>query len=333
MSGAVWAGLKASQWAVGAKIALAAAGGAVAGGIQSGTVEGAAWGAFSAGVFFGIGQGLAGAPWAQGDFLGSKLSGAGFAVKTVSHGLAGGTISHLQGGKFGHGFASAAGSAATAPLVDAASANVVRGAVVTTLVGGTLSRLSGGKFANGALTAAMSYAFNEIASSARRAAQERGEKELRPFESIFDPDHTYYHRYSIGPTALCSISNAGCTIGAISPLVGEQSVPFIVAYAGPGSYELPYGFGWDPIDHWVPRTGVWINDTRVGHRYDPGRVAHALYESRGVLWLYTVGVGVGSRGTENVLVGRQLFGAMHNNVRQAVDRQVNGPTATTRWRR
>jgi hypothetical protein len=84
-------------------------------------------------------------------------------VKTVSHGLAGGTISHLQGGKFGHGFVSAAGSAATAPLVDSATAGgVVQGAIVTTLVGGTLSRLSGGKFANGALTAAMSYAFNHL---------------------------------------------------------------------------------------------------------------------------------------------------------------------------
>jgi hypothetical protein len=86
-------------------------------------------------------------------------------VKTVSHGLAGGTISHLQGGKFGHGFVSAAGSAATAPLVDSATAGgVVQGAIVTTLVGGTLSRLSGGKFANGALTAAMSYAFSSAAS-------------------------------------------------------------------------------------------------------------------------------------------------------------------------
>jgi hypothetical protein len=56
----------------------------------------------------------------------------------------GGTISHLRGGKFGHGFASASDSAAT-------------------LVGGTLSRISGGNFANGALTAAMSYAFNHLA--------------------------------------------------------------------------------------------------------------------------------------------------------------------------
>ena len=166
--------------------ALAAAGGAVAGGIQSGTVEGAAWGAFSAGVFFGIGQGLAGAKWAEGSFMGTKLSGAGFAVKTVSHGLAGGTISHLQGGKFGHGFVSAAGSAATAPLVDASSANVIRGAVVTTLVGGTLSRISGGNFANGALTAAMSYAFNQVASGVERAARARFQASMREFRSAIE---------------------------------------------------------------------------------------------------------------------------------------------------
>jgi hypothetical protein len=168
LSGAAWAGVGTTISSAGlmTKLAFAMSNGLLAGAIQSGTVEGAAWGAFSAGVFFGIGQGLQGAgQWAEGSFLGSKLSPASFAVKTVSHGLAGGTISHLQGGKFGHGFASAAGSAATAPLVDASAANVVRGAVVTTLVGGTLSRISGGNFANGALTAAMSYAFNRVASS------------------------------------------------------------------------------------------------------------------------------------------------------------------------
>lgn len=172
LAGAAWAGVGTTISSAGfmTKLAFAMSNGLLAGAIQSGTVEGAAWGAFSAGVFFGIGQGLAGAgQWAEGSFMGTKLSGAGFAVKTVSHGLAGGTISHLQGGKFGHGFASAAGSAATAPLVDASSANVVRGAVVTTLVGGTLSRLSGGNFANGALTAAMSYAFASALSKGNQS--------------------------------------------------------------------------------------------------------------------------------------------------------------------
>jgi hypothetical protein len=75
----------------------------VAGGIQSGTVEGAGWGAFSAAVFFGTGQGLSGAgKWARGSLLGSKLSGAGFAVKTCSHGMAGDTMSHVQGGMDSH---------------------------------------------------------------------------------------------------------------------------------------------------------------------------------------------------------------------------------------
>jgi hypothetical protein len=140
---------------------------AVSGAIQSGTIEGAAWGAFSAAVFFGIGQGLADAgPWAKGDFLGTELSGTGFAVKTVSHGLAGGTLSRLQGGKFGHGFVSAAGSAASAPFADLSSAKGAwTGAVVSTVIGGTLSKLSGGKFANGAVTAAFSYAFNSLAHS------------------------------------------------------------------------------------------------------------------------------------------------------------------------
>ena len=96
-----------------------------------------------------------------------------------------GTISHLQGGKFGHGFASAAGSAATAPLVDASSANVVRGAVVKTLVGGTLSRISGGNFANGALTAAMSYAFNHLATGSQTAAADKDGDGIIDFDDVW----------------------------------------------------------------------------------------------------------------------------------------------------
>jgi hypothetical protein len=142
----------------------AVAGGAASGAISSGTIEGAAWGAFSAGVFFGIGQWIHGADslWNSVEGVRTSLNATGIAVKTVSHGIAGGTISRLQGGRFGHGFAAAAGSAAVAPFTD--SAKVVEGAIVTSLVGGTLSKATGGKFANGAVTAAMSYAFNQMAS-------------------------------------------------------------------------------------------------------------------------------------------------------------------------
>lgn len=167
-AGGAWSffGANLGGAALGAKIAAVAAAGAVSGALTSGTIEGAAWGAFSAAVFFGIGEGIANAgAWSKGNFMGSKLSGAGFAVKTVSHGLAGGTLSKLQGGKFGHGFLSAAGSAASAPFADLASAKGVwTGAAVSSVIGGTLSKLSGGKFANGAVTAAMSYAFNQVAS-------------------------------------------------------------------------------------------------------------------------------------------------------------------------
>jgi hypothetical protein len=96
------------------KLAFAMSNGLLAGAIQSGTVEGAAWGAFSAGVFFGIGQAIQGADSLHNITATSRtLSGAGWAVKTVSHGLAGGTISHLQGGKFGHGFANSGTNSGT----------------------------------------------------------------------------------------------------------------------------------------------------------------------------------------------------------------------------
>ncbi|MCB0074605.1 MAG: hypothetical protein KDE20_24235, partial [Caldilineaceae bacterium] len=137
---------------------------AVAGAIQSGTVEGAAWGAFSAAVFYGIGQGIknAGSLW-EGAEGAKTLTGTGLAVKTVSHGIAGGTISYFQGGKFGNGFLSAAGSAAFTPIADTSSAKAAWGsAIAASLAGGTVSRISGGKFGNGAVTAAMVFAFNQM---------------------------------------------------------------------------------------------------------------------------------------------------------------------------
>ena len=49
---------------------------------------------------------LANAGGKGGEFFGTDLTGA-FAAKTLSHGIVGGVMSVLQGGKFGHGFASA----------------------------------------------------------------------------------------------------------------------------------------------------------------------------------------------------------------------------------
>jgi hypothetical protein len=121
-----------------------------------------------------------------------------------------------------------------------------------------------------------------------------------------------------------------CSFDMVAPIVAANSVPFTWFYAGSGSYNLPYGtpesMGGDPITHWSPRRGVWLNDTQLGHRYHPGTVGHALYQWGGRLWLYTLGVGVGANPSQNEAVGQRIFGAMHINVRiEVLDRQLGPP--------
>lgn len=145
----------------------------MAGGISTGTWEGAAWGAFSGVAFFSIGQAFAGVtdPTGGGIFN-TGLSGPQFAMQSLSHGVVGGMISHMQGGKFGHGFISAGVTKASTPAISTIGNTYAEG-VAAAIVGGTTSRLTGGKFENGAATAAMAYAFNELASSSNDEASER----------------------------------------------------------------------------------------------------------------------------------------------------------------
>ncbi len=135
-----------------AAIAIAM-GGFSSGAVLTGTLKGAVTGAATSLVFFGIGQGFSAGSgfWTQ--------NGAGH---IGSHALAGGILSDLQGGKFGHGFISAG-------LTKAISVNAIIGVaaqdagsriVTAAALGGTISHFTGGKFANGAITAAFAQAFN-----------------------------------------------------------------------------------------------------------------------------------------------------------------------------
>jgi len=142
--------------------------GFISGVVASGSLQGGLWGAFSAGVFAGIGAKFGGIAKANN---GSGLDALGglkpdqFAAKVLSHATTGGIMSTLQGGKFGHGFASAGVAQAFAPGIDQigdGAANYAGARIVAAaMVGGTASVLSGGKFANGAITAAFARAFND----------------------------------------------------------------------------------------------------------------------------------------------------------------------------
>ena len=75
--------------------------------------------------------------------------------------MTGGVLASVQGGKFGHRFASAGFTMAASPMIGNAGGPMAQGTTAA-LVGGTASAMTGGKFANGAMTAAMSYAFGKM---------------------------------------------------------------------------------------------------------------------------------------------------------------------------
>jgi RHS repeat-associated protein len=291
--------------------------GFLAGSVQTGTLKGGLQGAFSAALFHGVG---------------TKFGGAHWSIRAAAHGVAGGIMAEVQGGRFGHGFASAGSAELLAPVVQHAEGTGPGEAIARMIVGGTASVASGGKFANGAVTSAFAYAFNDAMhrKSAREAARDQGEELLGPYVSGYDPNDPNYHRYEIGPTELCTVGDRGCSFDMTASITASKSVPFVPWYSGPGAYDLPdTEFPWvvgNPINHRTPERGVWVNDTSPGHRYHPGSVAHGLYQSRGRMWLYTIGAGTGPNPAENISNGNWIFGGMHGAVRHQVARaQIFGP--------
>ena len=93
-------------------------------------------------------------------------------------------MAELQGGSFGHGFASAGFGEALSPAVQGLR-SVPAEAIATAVVGGTASVLAGGKFANGAVTGAFSYAFG---AAANRAAENRVTDQRMAAAAAFDPE-------------------------------------------------------------------------------------------------------------------------------------------------
>ena len=140
------------------------------------------------GVIIGAASGAAGAAANGGNiFKGALLgaiSGAAFAAiggsgwdigfKALGHGAVGGVMSVLQGGKFGHGFASAGLTKLlnVNNIVGGAAGKAVQRVTLAAIIGGTISRATGGKFANAAVTAALAQAVNgekDIKDKADRA--------------------------------------------------------------------------------------------------------------------------------------------------------------------
>ncbi|MEO9943790.1 FG-GAP-like repeat-containing protein [Paraglaciecola sp.] len=169
--------------------------GFASGGVATGSLKGALIGAFSAGVFQQIGahyKGLGAANVKNGvdgltKFGGNMLTSTQIAGQIASHAVAGGVISTLSGGKFGHGFFSAGftkgvGGAFLPAGSDLTSGEVFGGAILSAVLGGTASAISGGKFANGAQTGAFQFLFNQASQRRSNSFSAKGEAKLKSLE-------------------------------------------------------------------------------------------------------------------------------------------------------
>jgi len=119
--------------------------GAVGGYIATGSLKGALRGATSGAVFGAIG---------------------GYGIENTTgqiaaHAVAGGVLSDLQGGNFGHGFITAGLMKGIGKF---AKQDTPARVLIQAVAGGTVSKLTGGKFGNGATTAALQFVVNELTS-------------------------------------------------------------------------------------------------------------------------------------------------------------------------
>jgi RHS repeat-associated protein len=213
-------------------------GGALTGAISTGSLEGAVWGAFSALSFYAIGNAIGNAYGKNGSFLGTDYTPGAFAAKTLSHGVAGGMLTEVRGGKFGHGFSSSFVTAAASPFISGKTGlNDYAQTAVATIVGGTASSLSGGKFANGAITAAMAYSYNQLKDDGSGAmTKAEAEAEARALNESAQGAMTYTARptaygWTAQPTDLAALE-AGVSVDMAESVYSASRPSACAAFCG-----------------------------------------------------------------------------------------------------
>jgi len=165
---------------------LIVAGGALSGYAQGNILKGVAIAAFSAFTFNQIGMAFD---------AGSGFYATNGLAHIAAHAIAGGAISVLQGGKFGHGFVSAGILKSVTPSISGMRGGIPVRTLAASVLSGTISRATGGKFANGAVSGAYAYAFNEVMSHAIANAEQlptsrRGYKTYGDREKQYAKDST-----------------------------------------------------------------------------------------------------------------------------------------------
>ena len=260
----------AAGWSIG--------GGFVAGAIQTNSLRGGIYGAFSAGIFNKIGiayQGATGVKAAQG---------------VLAHAAAGGVMSSLQGGKFGHGFVSAGFTQALSPGIGKLEGPIRQGTAVAVL-GGTTSVMTGGKFGNGAVTAAFSYAFGRAASGAGSGNVNDTSPSPPPvIESGGDVTILEEALGMLPPDVLAELNRAGISYVA----VGESVTEYLTHLRGVAPRGWGSGATWDSVPGgFDANTKSVIVATRGAHSH--GSVNMALHE---IGHAYDFSTGYPSRSTE-----------------------------------
>lgn len=298
--------------------------------VATGSLEGGLWGAFGAGIFHGIGIGFESVGAGNGaNFDGvfnTNLTGPQFAGQVLSHATAGGVISVMQGGKFGHGFASAGISKAAGPATANAPNDFVR-AGVHALIGGTASAASGGKFANGAITAAMAFAFNEAASALRagRTRSLAGEAGLGGSEDFAGGWFSGDHEYNMA-NKVCDISER-CTLSRVyetSSTVLPAPANYLHATPDPNvtvwQIRSRVMFGTTLGKVYVsrdPSNFSHTNFTTEDHAARYGAVHRTVFQRDGAIWIHTRGVGSGMMPAINNILGRLEFDMLDERLRNA----------------
>ena len=280
IAGKIWAslGIKAGSAAT---YGVAAAAGALSGYVMTGTLEGTLWGAFSAVTFHGIGQRFGGSLGDGKGVMGSGYSKAELARATAAHGVAGGTLSKLQGGRFGHGLASAGITKVASPAIEiAANDDSFAEATMATIAGGSISSISGGKFANGAVTAAMAYAFNQLSSN---------------LSSEYDAEENSYHDYEF-EFELCSTSKSWCDFSNGWDALRRHAYPgqnpnsSVVDTGTYGVRALGVDLG-DINVYLEHQTYSIFNVTAENHKMYDGHVQRQLVVREGKMYIRTHGAG------------------------------------------
>lgn len=245
------------------------------------------------------------------------------ASQITLHATAGGIISVLNGGEFGHGFISAGFTKGIGtPILDVTGADIVTGTIASMVIGGTASELSGGKFRNGALTAAFQTLYNHFYQ----------QKNKKSFQKTITKSY-YYHtdsgemmHYYVLDTMLCDTSS--CNPDDVFADLNINSIPFTSDYHDGHHvlFGLPFDPAWapdwmtpNPITHTsdaVARTST--NIAHPSHIFD-GYVRHSVtVTSNGKVRVTTIGAGPAENiyhASFNNMVGIFGFMGTHNQLK------------------